>query len=46
MNKFVRFFAAMIAIANSATPNGLVALALGIALVLVSILAMVVMRTI
>lgn len=46
MDKFVRFFAAIIAIANSATPIGLVALALGITLFLVSILAVVFIRII
>jgi len=46
MDKFVRSFAAIIAIANSTTPIGLVALALGITLFLASVLAVVVMRII
>lgn len=46
MDRFVRSFAAIIAIANSATPIGLVALALAIILFAVSILAVVVIRII
>lgn len=46
MDKFVRSFALIIAIANSATPIGLIAIALCLTLVLASILAMVVIRII